>query len=234
MPQLAQCITLLGYLLLAPRCLVCGERGLPRQDLCAVCTQALPWNNSSCNACGLPMPFASARCGHCQRTPPAFTRVRAVFRYEFPVDRLLPRFKFHGDLAAGALLAELMASTLPGDDLPQALVPVPLHPARLRERGYDQARELARALGARLRVPVLPLLARPVATAAQTRLGAAARRQNVRAAFRCRAGPLPSHVALVDDVMTTGATVHECADVLRHAGVARIDVWVVARAAAPA
>jgi len=106
--------------------------------------------------------------------------------------------------------------------------------ARLRERGYDQARELARVLGARLHVPVLPLLARHVATAAQTRLGAAARRQNVRAAFRCRAGPLPSHVALVDDVMTTGATLHECADVLRRAGVARIDVWVVARAAAPA
>jgi len=187
-------------------------------------------NGTACATCGLPQPVASAACGTCRHAPPPYQRTRAPFRYGFPLDRLLPRFKFHGDLAAGALLAELMLAGLPRDALPQALVPVPLHLARLRERGYDQALELARALGAGLRLPVRPLLERQFATTAQSTLGAAARRRNVRGAFRCRAGPLPRHVALVDDVMTTGATLHECAAVLRRAGVEQVEVWVVARA----
>ena len=175
------------------------------------------------------MPIAAAACGQCLRRPPPFERTRAVFRYAFPLDRLLPRFKFHGDLAAGALLARLMAGAMATDDLPQALVPVPLHLGRLRERGYDQARELALGLGRALRLPVRDLIERRIETQAQTTLDADARRRNVRHAFACRGGPVPAHVALVDDVMTTGATVRECALVLRRAGVARVEVWAVAR-----
>jgi ComF family protein len=232
MAVISHWITACGFTLLAPRCLVCSERGSARCDLCLACALALPWNDRACARCGLLLPVAAAACGRCLRRPPPFERTRAAFRYVFPVDRLLPRFKFHGDLAAGALLGRLMAGAVIDGDLPQALVPVPLHRGRLRERGYDQARELALGLGRILGVPVFDLVERRHATQAQTTLGAAARRRNVRGAFECRAGAMPAHVALVDDVMTTGATLSECARVLRGAGVARIEAWAVARAGA--
>ena len=177
------------------------------------------------------MPLApGGDCPRCLREPPPWQRAQAAFRYGFPLDRLLPRFKFQGDLAAGALLAMLMQWALDPAQRPQALVPVPLHRSRLRERGYDQALELARALSREAGLPLLAdRLPRVRRTGAQTELGAAARRRNVLGAFALRAGPaLPAHVALVDDVLTTGATAGECTQVLLAAGVARVDVWAVA------
>src|SRR5690606_36802438 len=157
---------------------------------------------------------------------------RAAFVYAAPLDRLLPRFKFHHDLAAGRLLSQLMAQGLAGAERPQALLPVPLHRARLRQRGYDQALELARPLASAIRIPLLPdALRRERATAPQSRLDAAHRQRNLRGAFAVApAARLPAHVALVDDVMTTGATLYAAAIALRRAGVARVDAWVCARA----
>ena len=172
-----------------------------------------------------------AMCGACLQRPPPLDATWAVFLYAAPLDRLLPRYKFHGDLAAGRLLAQLMADAWPGGARPQALVPIPLHQARLRQRGYDQALELARPLATALDLPLrCDLLQRVRATAAQSELDAAARRRNLRGAFRAGGRGLPAHVALVDDVMTTGATVHAAAEALRRAGVARVDAWVCARA----
>lgn len=170
-------------------------------------------------------------CGQCLRRPPPQTHARAAFVYGFPLDRLLPRAKFHGDLASTRLLAALMARAFGEAEHPQALVPVPLHTGRLRERGYDQALELARPLAHRLGLPLRDdLLRRVRATAAQSRLDAAGRRRNLRGAFAVQKnGDLPTHIALVDDVMTTGATVHAAASTLLRAGVARVDVWVCAR-----
>ena len=158
--------------------------------------------------------------------------MQSAFRYAYPIDRLLPRFKFHGDLAVGALLATLMAWSIDPEDKPQALVPVPLHRSRLRARGYDQALELARALAHAGAPPVLEdVLRRQRPTRAQSELGARARRGNVQSAFALRPGAdLPAHLALVDDVMTTGATVCECARVLLAGGAQRVDVWTIARA----
>jgi ComF family protein len=178
------------------------------------------------------------RCGRCLARPPPLDATVAVLAYRFPVDRLLPRFKFHGDLAAGWLLAQLMAAALPGalggSSRPAAVVPVPLHPSRLRQRGYDQALELARPVAAALGLPLCAgALHRVRATQAQTTLDAAGRRGNVRRAFACRPGALPGHVVLLDDVMTTGATLGECTRALRRAGVARVDAWVLARAPPP-
>lgn len=129
-------------------------------------------------------------------------------------------------------MATLMAWSLDPEQRPQALVPVPLHRGRLRTRGYDQALELARALAQAGAPPVLAdVLRRQRPTRAQSELGAKARRSNVHDAFVLRAGaPLPAHVALIDDVMTTGATVSECARVLLAGGVQRVDVWTIARA----
>ena len=218
----------LGARLCPPRCLVCREAAPPGADLCGACRDDLPWNHRACLRCALPLPGADALCGACQRRPPPLQEARAAFVYRFPLDRLLPRFKFHRDLAAGRLLAGAMAERFAALPRPDALLPIPLHRARLRRRGYDQALELARPLARALRLPLRAGLQRTRATRAQSELDAPARRLNLRTAFTAH-GPLPAHVALVDDVMTTGATVQAAARALRRAGVARVDAWVCAR-----
>ncbi|UNK51153.1 ComF family protein [Lysobacter sp. S4-A87] len=228
----------LGAALWPPHCLLCGEPGDAGLDLCRPCLAALPYNRQACRCCALPLAAVSsatlplaATCGACLRRPPPQASARAVFVYAAPVDRLLPRVKFHGDLACARLLATLMARELAGAERPQALVPLPLHPGRLRGRGYDQALELARPLARALRLPLRDdLLRRRRATAAQSQLGLADRRRNLRNAFATRAdAALPAHVAVIDDVMTTGATARAAALALCRAGVARVDVWVCAR-----
>lgn len=214
-----------------PRCLLCREPGDGRHALCPACIASLPWNRDGCLRCATPLPAAGAVCGPCLRHPPPLAATRAAFLYGDPVDRLLPRLKFHRDLAAGRLLAECMATAFADAARPDVIVPVPLHRARLRQRGYDQALELARPLARTLGVPLQPaLLQRLRDTAAQSRLDAAARKRNLRGAFAIdRHGPLPAHVVILDDVMTTGATLHAAARALRRAGVARVDAWVCAR-----
>ena len=219
--------------LLAPRCLACGEPGQGGLDLCEACRAQLPWNQHACQQCAIDLAAAGqSHCGACRLDPPPFTHAFCPLHYRFPIDRLLPRFKFHGDLAAGELLATLMQWPMDPGDLPQALVPVPLHRNRLRTRGYDQALELARALARDTRVALLAnALVRRRATHPQTELGAAERQRNMRDAFALRPGAdLPAHIALVDDVMTTGATLAECARVLLSSGVQRVDARTIARA----
>jgi len=217
--------------LLPSRCLVCGEAGMNGHDLCVFCRQSLPWLTVACVRCALPLGIGAGLCGHCLRHPPPQTATRAAFVYRTPLDRLLPRAKFHGDLAGLRLLSSLMADAVADADRPQALVPIPLHRTRLRRRGYDQALELARPMARRLGVPLRDdLLWRVHATAAQSRLDAAARRRNLRGAFAVhRRARMPTHVALVDDVMTTGATARSAATALLRAGIVRVDVWVCAR-----
>lgn len=226
----------LGRLLggLWPRhCLVCGESCPVVEGLCPACRRTLPWNHSACQRCALPLPVSVAACGHCLRRPPPLTVVHAAFRYEMPLDRLLPRLKFHDDLAAGRLLGVLMAEALARAERPDALIPLPLHRKRLRSRGFDQTLELATPLARALDLPLMDdILIRMRETAPQSRLDAAARRRNLRRAFVVREGVvLPAHVVLIDDVMTTGATLHAAGDALLRAGVTRVDAWVCARVA---
>jgi ComF family protein len=221
----------LTALLLPPRCLVCGEPGSAGRDLCAACALTLPWALDACHRCALPLPAGTGLqllCGMCQQGPSPLQQVRATFLYAAPVDGLLRRFKFHQDLAAGRLLSQLMLARRDPPPATAALVPVPLHRSRLRQRGYDQGRELARPLARALHLPLCAALHRTRATAAQSELDATTRRRNVRGAFTVTA-PLPAHVTLVDDVMTTGATLQAAASALRRAGVERVDAWVCAR-----
>ncbi len=212
-------------------CLLCGGPGGDELDLCRDCAAELPRNRTCCARCALPLAVPAALCGQCQRHPPPWDAAWVPFRYAWPLDRLESRFKFAADLAAGRVLSALWRRELAADR-PQLIVPMPLHPARLRQRGYNQAMELARPLAQVLEVPVRhDALLRTRATKAQTELGAIARRRNVRGAFAAKPGVLwPEHVALLDDVMTTGATLAEAARVLRRAGVRRVDVWALARA----
>ena len=218
--------------LFAPRCLVCGEMGMPGRDLCADCHARLPWLAAACRRCALPLPQAGV-CGDCLQHPPPLAAVQAAFDYRHPLDRLLPRVKFHRDFAAGRVLVQCMAEAFAALPRAGALVPIPLHRARLRHRGYDQTLELAKPLARALRIPLLAdALHRRKSTTAQSRLDAQARQHNLRDAFSVETRrALPSHVVLFDDVMTTGATLHAAARTLRDAGVARVDAWVCARVA---
>lgn len=218
--------------LFALRCLVCGEPGAAGRDLCAACHQDLPWQGPACLRCALPMPHPST-CGQCLQHAPPLGEAHAVFHYAFPLDRLLPRLKFQRDLAAGRVLAQAMAERCALWPQPDALLAVPLHRARLRQRGYDQALELAKPLARALQLPFLDrALHRRNATLAQSLLDAGARQRNLRGAFEVAKGQvLPAHVALLDDVMTTGATLHAAARVLLDAGVQQVDAWVCARVA---
>jgi ComF family protein len=216
------------------RCLLCGAVGADGMDLCAECASELPHNRSCCARCALPLAEPLPMCGECLRRAPPWSAAWAPFRYGWPLDRLESRYKFGADLAAGRVLSALWQREPCPVERPQLLLTVPLHHQRLRQRGYNQALELARPLAHALGVPLQhDRLQRVRATDAQTELDAQARRRNVRGAFALRSGDLPAHVAILDDVMTTGATLAECARVLRRSGVKQVDVWALARAPSP-
>lgn len=233
--------TVLGQLaqvLWPPICLACGMAAEPQADraLCSACFAALPWNENACCGCALPLQIEDAGrlCGAClRRKTRPLAEVHSTFVYAAPLDRLLPRFKFHQSLPAGRLVATLMADALHSAAArPEALLPIPLHIARLRQRGYDQALELAKPLSRQLGIPLLcGVIKRHKATAPQSELDKQQRQRNLRDAFSLASNrPLPSHIALIDDVMTTGATLEAAARTLHRAGVARVDAWVAARA----
>ena len=221
--------------LLAPqRCYWCAALS-PGAPACASCVAALPWNVRACRACALPLGSAceGSVCAECLRDSPPQDRSWAAFRYDAPVAQAIIELKFRGRLAPAHVIGRLMADRLANrpQPLPELLIPVPLHTQRLRRRGYNQALELARELARRLSLLLAPRAARRVhATGEQTLLDAAARRRNVRGAFAVDAAVVRGrHVALLDDVITTGATVAELARATRAAGAARIEVWAVAR-----
>lgn len=222
-------------ILFSPTCRLCGDGIAAGTALCAGCDRDLPRLTQGCSRCARPLPaHASAGlCGRCQRQAPPFDRTTALCHYHPPVDYLLKRLKFAGDLGLAPLLAGLLADVLHprSDPLPALLIPVPLHPKRQRERGFNQAMELARPLGRRLGIPLGHALCRRTRhTEAQSLLGTSARRLNMRNAFAVSDSPLADRVAVVDDVMTTGSTVGELARSLKRAGVREVEVWVIARA----
>lgn len=217
---------------LGPTCAACGGPA-ETDDLCSHCRSALPLPGPACARCAQPLAVAAPLCGRCSVRLPRFESAWSAWRYRNPVDLLIQRFKLGGQLAVGRMLALAAVERWRNDAVarPQLLVPVPLHASRLRERGFDQAAEICRVWSSALLIPWAAVVQRQRATPTQTGLKRAARRSNVRGAFTV--GALPAairHVALVDDVLTTGATVNACARVLRKAGVARVDVWVLARA----
>jgi ComF family protein len=221
--------------ILPPRCVLCGCEGRsPAQDLCSYCQLEFVRNAAACRGCALPVGLPGRElCGRCLRHARGFDTAFAPFRYEYPLDRLLQRFKYQGQLALGRVLGNLLAEAVIAEhiELPQALVPVPLARSKQRERGFNQAYELARPLARALKLPIrTDLCARTRATRDQATLRAHDRRRNVVGAFVATGSVLPRHVAVIDDVLTTGSTCEELARVLKRAGIERVDVWVIARA----
>ncbi|HEX7270733.1 MAG TPA: ComF family protein [Casimicrobiaceae bacterium] len=221
---------------LPQRCELCAAASAG-ELICAACSGSLPRLGPACAVCALPTP-GGEMCGQCLAHPPPFAGTLAAFAYAFPVDRLMHALKYHGRLAlsewsAGALLVEhaRRGSTA----LPDRFVPLPLASDRQRERGYNQASEIARVLARRLAVPLVRDGVRRVrAGPPQAALPWTERARNVRGAFACALDLAGLTIAVVDDVMTTGASLAEFARVLRAAGAARVENWVVARTLPPA
>ena len=208
-------------------------------DLCLGCQTDLPYQKQACQRCALPLhgvhddESGVALCGNCLNDSPAYDRVLCVFTYASPVDRLIQDLKFHRKLHIARLLGEIMASHLARrvQTRPDLIIPVPLHSARLRERGYNQALELARPVARKLKIPIdYRSCERLRATPAQSDLPANERPRNVEGVFSITGNVQGRHIAIIDDVMTTGSTVEELATALREAGAGAIDVWVCARA----
>lgn len=204
--------------------------------VCATCTRELPHIEPSCPTCARPVPGGDV-CGTCLTHPPAFEATIAAFAYAFPVDRLIHAFKYQGRLAlaewsAGAIVAERARR---GGSAPDRLIAVPLSIERQRERGYNQSAEIARLVAARTGIPLLRAAVRRVRAAPpQAVLPWTARERNVRGAFACDVDLAGLQVAVIDDVMTTGATLSELAKTLRNAGASGVENWVVARTLPPA
>lgn len=230
---------------LLPRyCLLCRQATGGGQ-VCTGCRRDLPRCVSCCTLCALPLPTptrdpAAVRCGRCLLHPPPWDAAIAALEYRFPVDRVVCRFKFGRDLCSGELLGrELLHAVLAAaGEMPDAIVPVPLHRTRYFSRTFNQAELLASRLGRSLEIPTLTrLLLRGRRTRAQSGLDAVARRRNIRGAFRVKRrtarSSMPRHIALVDDVLTTGVTLAECTRTLKRSGVKTVCVWVAARAPRP-
>lgn len=218
----------LGRFLLAQDCYLCRA---PSGDapLCAGCERDLPALGPACPRCAMPSP-ESRVCGQCLADPPHFDRTIAVWRYAPFADALIHAFKYRSELALATLFAGKLASGIGADPAIDTIIPMPLHPARLTERGFNQALEIARPLARRLRLPVAARLARRTRpTADQTDLAPAERARNVRGAFECELDLAGRRLAVVDDVMTTGASLDELAHTLKQAGATWVENWIVAR-----
>jgi ComF family protein len=215
---------------------LCGGRGQPDLDLCHGCERDLPWITHACPRCATPLTTTTELlCGACLRRPPHMHSACAAFRYAYPVDRLVQRLKYQGEAPCGRVLGALLARVVAARERPppQALVPMPLSERRYCARGFNQSHELALELAKALRAPIRADLAvRERDTQEQAGLGGSERRRNVRGAFAL-AKPLGlRHVAIIDDVMTTGSTASELAKVLRRGGATNVELWTVARAGA--
>ncbi|MHB9116701.1 MAG: ComF family protein [Burkholderiales bacterium] len=210
-------------------CQLCGAAS-GSALLCEACAAALPHHiGPCCPICADTTPNGEV-CGACLRRPPAFSATTAAFDYDFPLDGLLHAYKYAGNLALAEALALPLVAAVRHGPLPDALLPMPLHPARLKERGFNQALELAKIASAHLDIPLLPsACARIRDTPPQAALAWKERGKNIRQAFVCLDRLDGMRIALVDDVMTTGATLNELAKAARAQGVADVVAWVVAR-----
>ena len=213
----------LARLLFAGSCYVC--RGAARELLCEACAADLPRLAAArCPRCALASP-GGAVCGRCLADPPHYDATLAALAYAVPADALVHALKFRGELALAPFLGGLLHEKTRSENA-DMVIAVPLASARLRERGFNQAVEIARALGRKVD---LALCVRESEGRPQMELPYAERRKNIRGAFRCTRALAGETVAVVDDVMTTGATLNEIASVLKRAGAGRVVNWVVVR-----
>ena len=223
-----QCLTtLLPY-----HCILCDAVSDSSLDLCKDCQADLPFIKHGCQYCNIPLAAESLICGTCLKHPPLYYKLLAAFCYQHPLNYLIAAIKFHNRLnytqVLGYLLAKNVQSRL--EHYPKLIIPVPLHKKRLAARGYNQALEIARPVSKLLHIPIdYQSCSRIKATAAQTDLKHKQRARNVKNAFHICQDFEAKHVAIIDDVVTTGSTVNELSKILKAYGVEHVDVWCCAR-----
>lgn len=220
-------------------CLLCRGKTLLSQPLCPLCLSSCPTIDHSCRSCGIPMDHLSTNiCASCIQKTPDFDICYSAFIYAFPVNHIVQRIKYRRDLSLlppiTRSLTHIMTNQYNGQPWPEAVIPVPLHRKKLRSRGYDQALLLAREITRQLKPAHklnldTQLIKRVKATDPQQGLSARERKKNIRGAFQLRRDNHYKHVALVDDVVTTGSTVNEIARLLKKTGTEKIEVWCLAR-----
>jgi len=209
-------------------CRLCGAH-CQQHLLCDACIKDLPLLGPACPRCAMPTTHAQL-CGKCLNTPPIQDLSFSLFRYHDPIDRLIADFKYHDKTYLSQLFSTLMLEKLTARALPQLLIPIPLHCKRLRQRGYNQSLELAKCLSKQLNIPLSNhTLNRTKDTPPQASLPFKDRKSNIQHAFSLMDSNIPAHIALIDDVLTTGHTANAAAKCLRLKGVETIEVWTIAR-----
>jgi ComF family protein len=215
---------------LPQHCVLCCAKTSRKIALCEACENDLPFLKTYCQRCGVPLPNSITLCGACLQNPPPFDRVVPLFLYESPVSQMLANLKFHEQLVIAPIFGALLAKRLMNEHLPDCIIPVPLHEKRLRERGFNQALEIAKPLSRLLNIPLdISHCHRTRHTDAQSSLPVEERKKNMQNAFEVDISFQAKHVVIIDDIMTTGHTIAALSKALRGAGVLEIDVWCCAR-----
>ena len=217
------------------RCIFCQQTVRHDFMVCTDCYQSLPHNKSCCQRCALPLAeemSTTVLCGRCIRKPPAFDYTCSPFRYEDDIIGLVHQLKFGEKISYARSIGEMLFQHYStSDEKPDCLLPVALHKSRLRQRGFNQSIEISRVLAKKLAIPIEhTAIVRERSTSAQTGLNAKQRVKNIRGAFRVAGELNYKHVLIIDDVMTTGATVNELAKLLKKNNVERVGVLSIARA----
>lgn len=221
--------TLGSHSLLLGDCLLCRQSTQTHPLICDTCQDDLPRIQFPCPYCAFPLAEPGIRCGECLQQPPPWDRLRIIADYQSPYRQLIHRLKYRGHLECATLLGRLFCNSLDEAELPEVLLPVPLHWWRQWRRGYNQAEQLARVIGRLQNIPVdSECLQRSRSTPAQTRLNKQQRHINLRNAFTLHSISY-RHVAVVDDVVTTGATAEQLTCRLKAAGVERVEIWAICR-----
>ncbi len=220
-------------------CVFCHCRSDTEINLCSACRADLPWLSNTCCRCALPLTLSTETtpllCGACLRSPPYFSHTLALLAYQDRITHLINAIKFSGNLLYANLIGKLLSQHISQhytahQSLPECIIPVPLHKQRLRGRGFNQALEIAHPVAKKLAIPVdHDCCQRNKMTVAQAQTSAIERKQNIRGAFTVKGRLHYQHVAIIDDVITTGHTVNELSHCLLAAGVTKVSVWCIAR-----
>jgi ComF family protein len=235
----------LSYSILPARCVLCEMLTQNHLDLCKDCKKSFLNYKNTCFQCGRELPdnkipadaseHARMLCGNCLKSPPYFDKVYAPFRYVGGMKYLIQQLKFYNQTQIAYVLShcfsEFIIKQYPDNDFPDCLIPVPLHQRRLCERGFNQSIEIGQFIASRLKCPFYTKkLIRKKATQPQFELSIHARKKNVSHAFHLKQNIHLPHIALIDDIITTGSTVNEISRLLKSQGVEKISVWCLARA----
>ncbi len=223
--------------LLRPCCVLCDAKITMDISLCEACLHDLPRIKYSCYRCGLPLEnkLEITLCGQCQLSPPPIDYLISCLHYAYPVGYLISQLKFQYQLSHAKIFSQLLLTKLQTyykqSAMPEVIIPIPLHKRRIRQRGFNQALEIARPIAKTLNIPLgTQLIQRIKYTQAQSLLNAKERRKNLRNSFAITESISAQHIVLLDDVVTTGATVYELASLLKKQGVKTVGIWSVARA----